>query len=173
MLGRADPPLTDVGRAQARSLAAALPRPELVVTSPLQRARDTAAAFGVAAEIDERWIELDYGELDGLPASAVAEDLWVRWNTDASFAPPNGESLAALGTRVRSACESLADVAASGVVVVVTHVSPIKAAMAWALDVPQTIAWRMYVEDASVSRIDIAPAGPVVRWFNRGLAPSD
>ena len=57
-------------------------------------------------------------------------------------------------------------------VVVVTHVSPIKAAVAWALDVPDTIAWRMYVEDASVSRIDIGPDGPVVRWFNRGSAPA-
>ena len=62
--------------------------------------------------------------------------------------------------------------AAAAVVVVVTHVSPIKAAMAWALDVPETIAWRMYVEDASVSRIDFEPAGPVVRWFNRGLPPT-
>ena len=57
-------------------------------------------------------------------------------------------------------------------VVVVTHVSPIKAAVAWALDVPDDIAWRMYVEDASVSRIDIEPEGPVVRWFNRGRPAS-
>jgi broad specificity phosphatase PhoE len=173
ILGRADPPLTDVGRAQATSLAASLPPPALVVASPLRRARDTAAAFGVAVDVDERWIELDYGEYDGLPTSAVAEDVWVRWRTDASFTPRGGESLAALGTRVRAACESLAEVAASAVVVVVTHVSPIKAAMAWALDVPVTIAWRMYVEDASVCRLDIGPAGPVVRWFNRGLPPRD
>ncbi len=173
LLGRADPPLTDVGRAQARSLAVALPSPAVVVASPLQRARDTASEFGKSVEIDERWIELDYGELDGLPTSAVAEDMWVRWRTDASFTPPGGESLAALGARVRSACESLAEMAASSVVVVVTHVSPIKAVIAWALDVPVTIAWRMFVEDASVSRIDFAPAGPIVRWFNRGLPPGD
>ena len=54
---------------------------------------------------------------------------------------------------------------------VVTHVSPIKAALAWALDVPVEIAWRMYVEDAGVSRIDVGPDGPVVRWFNRGVPP--
>jgi broad specificity phosphatase PhoE len=143
----------------------------LVVASPLRRARDTAAAFGVAIEVDDRWIELDYGELDGFAASAVAEELWANWRADVSFTPPGGESLASLGTRVRSACDSLAAVAASAVVVVVTHVSPIKAAIAWALDVPDTIAWRMYVDDASVSRIDISPTGPVVRWFNRELPP--
>jgi broad specificity phosphatase PhoE len=56
-------------------------------------------------------------------------------------------------------------------VVVVSHVSPIKAALAWALGVTVAIAWRMYVEDAGVSRIDIGPLGPSVRWFNRGLTP--
>jgi broad specificity phosphatase PhoE len=56
--------------------------------------------------------------------------------------------------------------------VVVTHVSPIKAAIAWALGVPHDVAWRMWVEDASVSRLDPGPHGPVLRWFNRHLAPA-
>ncbi len=60
----------------------------------------------------------------------------------------------------------------SSTVVVVTHVSPIKAALAWAMDVPIAMSWRMYVEDASVSRIDRVPDGPVVRWFNRGIDAS-
>jgi broad specificity phosphatase PhoE len=172
LLGRADPPLTDLGRLQARSLAAALPRPARVISSPLERARRTAEAFGVPVEIDERWTELDYGELDGRPASALADDRRACGTVDVSYAPPGGESLAALGARVRAACTELVDAATTSVVVVVTHVSPIKAAVAWALGVPDTIAWRMYVEDASVSRIDIGPAGPVVRWFNRGPAPA-
>ena len=46
LLGRADPPLTDRGRSQARALAAAIPTPQRVVTSPLRRAVETAAAFG-------------------------------------------------------------------------------------------------------------------------------
>ncbi len=71
-----------------------------------------------------------------------------------------------------AACDELTPTATSGVVLVVTHVSPIKAALAWALDVPVDIAWRMYVEDASVSRIDVGPTGPAVRWFNRGLPPT-
>jgi broad specificity phosphatase PhoE len=173
LLGRADPPLTDVGRAQAKALSTVLPRPALVVSSPLQRARDTADAFGLPVQIDERWIELDYGELDGAPTAAVSDEMWERWRADASVSPPGGESLAALGSRVRSACDELSDRATSSVVVVVSHVSPIKAAIAWALDVPDTIAWRMYVEDAGVSRIDIGTAGPVVRWFNRGVQPAD
>ncbi len=172
LLGRADPPLTDAGRRQAQALAAVLPPPTLVVSSPLRRALDTAAAFDRPVEVDERWIELDYGELDGQPSSTLATDPWARWREDASFAPPGGESLATLGARVRAACAALSTAAATATVVVVTHVSPIKAAIAWALGVSDNVAWRMYVEDASVARIDIEPAGPVVRWFNRGVLPT-
>jgi len=96
--------------------------------------------------------------------------MWAQWRADASFSPPGGESLEALAIRVDAACGALAPVAATSTVVVVTHVSPIKAAIAWALDVPVEISWRMYVEDASVSRIDFEPQGPVVRWFNRSPA---
>jgi broad specificity phosphatase PhoE len=170
-LGRADPPLTDLGRRQARALAVALPSPDLVISSPLGRAQETAAAFGQPVEVDERWIELDYGELDGTSPSAVPAEMRQRWLRDPSFAPPGGESLDLLAARVGAACNEVIDRAARSTIVVVTHVSPIKAALAWALDAPVEIAWRMYVEDAGVSRIDVAPDGPVVRWFNRGIPP--
>jgi broad specificity phosphatase PhoE len=172
LLGRADPPLTARGVEQAQALAARLPRPDRVIASPLRRAVATAEAFGVAVDRDERWIELDYGEFDGRRVADVPEQAWARWRADTTFAPPGGESLATLGDRVRAACDDLAAEATDGVVLVVTHVSPIKAALAWALAVPVDVAWRMYVEDASVSRIDIGPAGPTVRWFNRGLPPT-
>jgi broad specificity phosphatase PhoE len=171
LLGRADPPLTPRGRDQAAALAHGLPRPDLVVSSPLQRAVATAAAFELEPRLDERWTELDYGELDGRAPSDVPDETWRQWRGDSSFAPPGGESLADLGVRVRAACEELAPVAVTDVVVVVSHVSPIKAALAWALGATDAIAWRMYVEDASVSRIDVGPSGPSLRWFNRGLPP--
>jgi broad specificity phosphatase PhoE len=167
LLGRADPPLTERGRAQASALAAVLPTPDRVIASPLRRALDTADAFGRAVEVDARWIELDYGELDGLAASAVPDETWDRWRADPTAAPGGAEPLAMLGRRVRDACDHLLDDARDDVVVVVTHVSPIKAAVAWALGVPDDIAWRMFVEDAGVTRIDVGPTGPVLRWFNR------
>jgi broad specificity phosphatase PhoE len=171
LLGRADPPLTERGQAQARALAETLPSPDRVIASPLRRALDTAAAFGRAVEVDERWIELDYGDLDGRSPSTLPAEVWERWRSDPTAAPGGAEPLAKLGERVREACAALLREAAESVVVVVTHVSPIKAAVAWALAVPDDTAWHMYVEDASVSRIDIGPAGPVLRWFNR-LAPT-
>ena len=166
-LGRADPPLTERGREQARALADSLPSADRVIASPLRRARDTAAGFGRTVEVDERWIELDYGHLEGRAPASLPTEVWERWRSDPSSAPGGGEPLATLGARVREACAALIDDAVEGVVVVVTHVSPIKAAVAWALAVPDDAAWRMYVEDAGVTRIDVGPAGPVLRWFNR------
>jgi broad specificity phosphatase PhoE len=49
---------------------------------------------------------------------------------------------------------------------VVTHVSPLKAAVAWALGVPDDVAWRMFVAPASVTRIGLGERGPALHAFN-------
>ena len=166
--GRADPPLTELGRRQAEALAGAVRGATRVVASPLARARETAAALGLDAEVevDERWIEIDYGDYEGWPLADVPADLWARWRADPSFALPGGESLAAVGERVRSACEDLAGFAAGADVVVVSHVSPIKLAVAWALGVDEAVAWRMFLGVAAVSRVLVGPAGPSLHTYN-------
>lgn len=166
LLGRADPELTELGLAQARAAATALGGVDRVVTSPLRRARLTAECLGAPIEVDDRWIELDYGDYDGLPFQEVPSDVWSRWRDDADFVPPGGESLAAVGKRVRAACADLAEDAAEKNVVVVSHVSPIKAAVAWALGVGDETAWRMFLDVAAVTRIAVGPRGPSLRSFN-------
>lgn len=168
--GHLDRPLNDLGRAQAAALARVL-RPLLdagarVVTSPLTRCRQTAAAFGVEADVDEAWVELHYGEYDGVPTADVPGETWRRWRSDLTFAPPGGESLYALGERVRTACDALADEARRRDVIVVSHVSPIKAAVAWALGVGDETSWRMHLAQASITRVGFGPAGPSMHSFN-------
>ena len=162
LLGRADPPLDDLGRRQAAATAAALAGVARVVSSPLGRARETAEAFGLPVEVDERWIELDYGDWDQRPISEVDAEQWAAWRTDLAFAPPGGESLLALGERVRAACDDLLDDARERDVAVVTHVSPYKAALAWALGVGDEVAWRVHVAPAAVSRVGVRATGPFV-----------
>lgn len=163
--GRSDHALTPTGVEQAHALAAGLGRPTRVVTSPLLRARATASVIAehhrTGVETDDRWIELDYGTLDGRPAADLA-----AFGADPDHAPDGGEALAAVGARVRAACTDLAADAASGEVVVVSHVSPIKAAIAWALGVDMRVAWRMFLVDAAVCRIDTRGPTPILLAVN-------
>lgn len=166
LLGRRlDPGLDDLGQRQAVALAQVL-RADRVVCSPLLRARETAAPLGMPVEVDERWAEIDYGELDGVPLSEVPLDIWARWRSDASFQPPGGESIAALGERVRPALEELIEDSKRREVVVVTHVSPVKAAAAWALGVGNEVAWRMWCAPGSITRIGTAGQLPSLHAYN-------
>jgi broad specificity phosphatase PhoE len=161
LLGRADPSLDGLGQRQATATAArvaAFAHPVRVVASPLARTRETAAAFGLPVTVDERWVELDYGSYEGTPLLDVPADVWRRWVSDVHFAPEGGESIASLGGRVRPACDDLADEAAERDIVVVSHVSPIKAAVAWALGVDDSVTWRMFVAPGSITRV--ATKGP-------------
>ncbi len=172
LLGRADPPLTELGKRQAMALGATtLSDVDRVVSSPLRRAMDTAHGFGRKIEVDERWIELDYGVFDGQPSAPFEAELWRRWQTDLAFVPQDGESLLALGKRVRAACDSVAGDASQRNIVVVTHVSPIKAAVAWALGAPDQIARHLFVEDGAVCRIAVTAEGPMLLSFNERHPP--
>lgn len=166
VLGRADPPLTELGQRQATAMAAAVGSVDRVVASPLLRAAQTAECFGVPVEVDERWIELDFGEYDERLLTDVPADVWQRWRGDTDYAPPGGESLMSVGERVRAACEALADDARDRNVVVVSHVSPIKAAVTWALGTGDEVIWRLFLDLASVSKVQIGPHGPVLRTYN-------
>ena len=174
LLGRIDAPLDELGVRQADALGECefLRRASRVVCSPLARARDTAARLGPPVTVDERWTEIDYGIYDGAELESVP-DLWRGWGADLDFEPGGGESLAAVGERVRAACDDLWPEAAEADIVVVTHVSPIKAAIAWALQVGDEVCWRMFVDVASVSSIGSGRGAPTLRSFNETyLRPS-
>jgi alpha-ribazole phosphatase len=162
--GRLDAPLTELGREQARLVAAGLASSgaTAVVTSPLVRAAETAreiaATLGVEVEADARLIEVDYGEWDGRKFSEVAPEEWGRWRDDVAFVPPGGESLLDVATRVADFCSTR--LRADRTIVAVSHVSPIKAAVVWALGIGEEATWRMHLDVASVTRIGRRGDGP-------------
>ncbi len=166
LLGRADPDLDSLGRAQAAAIAATVPNAERVISSPLARCRQTAEAFGQEITTDERLVELDYGDFDLQPLSEVPAETWARWRSDSDFRPPGGETLNELGRRVFASLDELTEQAAEQDVVIVTHVSPIKAAVAWALNCEMGISWRCFVAQASITEIAVSANGPSLRLFN-------
>jgi probable phosphoglycerate mutase len=168
--GRLDQPLDDVGTRQAAAVADLVRRSageiDRVISSPLVRARQTAEALGGPDEIDDRWMELAYGRYEGVPHADVPSEIWTRWRDDVGYVPEGGESLAALDARVRAACVELVERATTGNVVVVSHVSPIKSAVAWALGVDIGISWNCHLDHAAVCRIGFRGGHPLLYTFN-------
>jgi broad specificity phosphatase PhoE len=99
--GRTDVVLTDLGRRQAEALGRRLAghRFDLVLTSPLRRAADTAriAGFGDAAEADPDLMEWDYGALEGRLTADIRADMpeWTIWRGPW----PNGETIDSVAAR--------------------------------------------------------------------------
>jgi len=168
VLGRADPELTEEGRRQAERLAEALAGEPVtaILTSPLLRACQTAeavsAACGLPVTVDDRLVEIDWGTWEGRPAGSLAVADVDRGRADGTA--PEGESLTSLTARVESFCLDMLET--EGHVVAVSHVSPIKGAAAWALGVDGTIAWRMFLGLASITRVGQGRTSPVLLSFN-------
>jgi broad specificity phosphatase PhoE len=124
--GRTDVPLTDAGRAAARSVRDALTLvrhddpPARVLCSPRTRARDTAALAGLAVDaVDERLSEWDYGDGEGLTTPQIRETLpgWTVW--DGPW--PGGESAGDVSARADSVLADARGLLAGGDVVLVGH----------------------------------------------------
>jgi len=164
--GRLDPPLDELGHRQAAAIAARIGDVDEVIASPLQRAQQTAEYFGRDITTDERWIELAYGDYEGMPVGEVPPDVWQSWRTNADFKTPGGESFGSLDDRVRGVCRELGDRFGERDIVVVSHVSPIKSAVAWALGTTMDIMFHCHLSQASLCRIDIGAYGPVLHTFN-------
>jgi probable phosphoglycerate mutase len=118
--GRLDPPLDEIGRGEAVALAAALPATAVVaiVSSPLRRALDTAAAIAARYELtvsaDPRLADRDYGPWAGVSEAEVVSEFGAL--DDA----PGVEAADAVLARARAALDD-AGAAALGTVVLVAH----------------------------------------------------
>ena len=99
--GTTDLPLTENGRRRARNLAPRLAGRKfaLVLTSPMQRARETCelAGLGDAGEVRDALREWDYGEYEGITTREIQERRpgWSLWRDGC----PDGERAADVGAR--------------------------------------------------------------------------
>jgi len=159
LVGRSDPPLTEQGREQARRLIPHLLDVVEVWASPLDRALTTArlALPRLEPVIKESFIEVDYGSLDGRSLASVTDEQWRAFESDHDRPLLDGESLNAVDERVHRELTALHADAASLLhspdrhLAIVSHVSPIKSAVTWALGVHGSAAWRMRIDNGSMT----------------------
>lgn len=180
--GRGNPSLTEDGRSQATAAATTIAvrhvgesgRIRAVVSSPLDRATQTAepvaGVLGLPVEVDERFTETDFGGWEGLTFPEAAErdpDLHRAWLADPSVAPPGGESFDAVTARVGAGLDALLAAHAGETVVLVSHVTPIKTLLRFALDAGPSLLYRLHLDLACLSVVDFWPdGGASVRLVN-------
>jgi probable phosphoglycerate mutase len=167
--------LADVGREQAQRAAqriAELKTVDAIYASPLERARETAAPIGAArglkVQIDKGLLECDFGDWTGAELKKLMK--LPEWGTvqraPSTFRFPNGESFTEMQTRMVSAIDRLRAKHPGGVVVMVSHADPIKAAVAHAMGTHIDLFQRIVIGTCSITAIAYGMGAPIVLTVN-------
>ncbi|MFI6816281.1 bifunctional RNase H/acid phosphatase [Nonomuraea sp. NPDC050328] len=171
--GTGDPELTPTGLDQAARAAARLATgepPDVIVSSPLKRARQTAEAVakacgGLDVEIDEGLRETDFGAWEGHTFTEI-QRRWpgelAAWLADPAVAPPGGESFGVAARRVQRTRDRLVERYEGRTIVLVSHVTPIKMLLRFALLAPPAALYRLHLDLACLSRIEYYVDGQAV-----------
>lgn len=156
-----------------------LGRVAAVYASPLLRARQTAAPIARACRrpvvTDRRVVEVDVGAWTGLRLARLRRrrEWALVQQRPSAFRFPGGESFAEVQVRMVNALEELVARHRGGLVVVVSHADPIKAALAHALGLPLDLFQRLTVAPGSISAVAYASAPRLltVNSLDGDLAP--
>ncbi len=167
--------LADAGKAQAQATADALSKLskiDAVYSSPLERARETAApiaaARGLQVQIDKGLIELDVGDWTGeeLKKLRRTREWKVVQRHPSGFRFPSGESFVELQARIVGTIDRLVAAHPGGTVVAVSHADPIKAAVVHALGAHLDVFQRVSISPCSVTAVAYAELAPMVLAMN-------
>jgi len=179
--------LADSGKKQAVHAAeriAELEKVNAIYSSPLERARETAApisrALRVPVRIERGLLECDFGSWTGQSLRRLYKK--PEWNAvqraPSAFRFPDGESFVEMQSRMVGALDVIRRRHAGKTVVCVSHADPIKAAVAHAMGTPLDLFQRIVISTCSVTAILYSDAAPIVLTVNspggslRGLRPS-
>ena len=166
--GTTDVPLTDAGRDQAGRVGAALRGRSfaLVLTSPLSRARDTAALAGFPdAEVDDDLREWDYGDYEGRTTPDIREDRpgWFLWDDGV----PNGETIDQVAARTERVIARVRAVDGDVLAFAHGHVTRILAAR-W-LDQAPGFGRHLVLSPATLSILGSEREAPALETWNAPL----
>jgi probable phosphoglycerate mutase len=163
--GSTDIPLTPAGEERARALGQRLAGHEFaaVFTSPLRRARDTAALAGFPdATVDERLVEFDYGNYEGRTTAEITAERpgWSLWRDGA----PGGESVDDVGRRADTVLEAIESLEGDVLLFGHGHFSRVLAARLLAL--PPSEGKRLMLSPGSISVIGSEHEERAIRTWN-------
>jgi probable phosphomutase (TIGR03848 family) len=172
--------LAEAGLAQANAAAeriAVLNKVDAVYSSPLERARQTAAPIGKIVgqkvAIDKGLLECDFGDWTGAELKNLMK--LPEWTTvqrsPSTFRFPSGESFTEMQTRIVSALDRICRAHPGGTVVCVSHADPIKAAVAHAMGTHIDLFQRIVISTCSISAVAYHVGGPVVLTVNSTGGP--
>lgn len=134
---------------EARQVLGWLPPVELVITSPLKRARVLAEYLTrnrhCELQTDARLMEKHFGAWEGRPWAAIPREEVNAWAADVpGYAPPGGESAGQLAQRVRALLRDLARLPQQSIALA-THGGVIRSVLAGAAGLPlaHTLSWEL------------------------------
>lgn len=167
--GRADIPLTDHGRAQARLLRDAVSHINFssVLVSPLARAQETASLAGLGSQVTtcEDLAEYNYGEYEGLTTNEIRTRVpgWSIWTHEC----PSGETMAEASLR----CKRVIAIAesANGNVALFAHGHILRILTATWLNLPPTVGKHFILDTSTISILSHERDIPAVKLWNGKL----
>jgi probable phosphoglycerate mutase len=166
--------LNDEGCRQADQVCtrlAALPI-RAVYTSPLERARETAAplaaALGIPLTTCDEAIEIGFGIWTGVAFSALqADDRWRRFNLWRSFTrAPSGELMLDVQLRIVRAIERIRENHPGEAIALFSHGDVIRAAVTYFAGIPLDLFQRIEIQPASVSTLRFYDDSVVILGVN-------
>ena len=165
--GRTDIPLTATGQQQGEALGRHLAGRQfaLVLTSPLERARETCrlAGFDAVAQVSDDLLEWNYGIYEGRTTAAVRAEQpgWSIWTTPI----PQGETVEQVGERARRVIER-AD-AVTGDVALFAHAHVLRILAACWIGLPPIHGRTLALDSASLSILGHERETRVIQVWNQ------
>lgn len=171
--GRTDLPLTAAGLARAATLAPRVAGIDagLVLASPLQRARDTAEAAGLAPELDDDLVEWDYGAWEGRTTAEIRAEAhdpgWLVWDHPVPPGATPGEQVVDVGDRADRVIARCRPVLAGGRdCILVAHGHVLRILTARWLGLPAIDGRLFALDPARLSALGFEHEQQVIRSWN-------
>lgn len=174
--GQTDIPLSSLGTQQAEAVAAYLAHDkiDIIFSSDLQRARDTARAIARYHDLpvleDPDLREASFGIWEGLNRAQVLQqdgERWAEWRSDPiNRVPPGGESLAQVKARAARALQRCLESYADKTILWTTHGGLMGVALCQALQLDLVYRHCFRHSNASVTELSFVQKLPVIERLN-------